>query len=278
MAFPYRIRNKKYCFNPQSTERFRISRSKIDLFLECKRCFYLDQRLGLARVSFPPFTLNNAVDELLKKEFDEHRKKGTWHPVLRENGLRLKPFDHSMMDAWRDAMRRGVQYDLPETTLTIRGGVDDVWVDDENTLYVADYKATSKENDDDVNIDSEWQGMYKRQAEIYQWLLRKNGFEVSNTAYFYYVNARRDVERFSGKLSFNVKIIPYEGDDSWIEPTLSELYETLKTESVPERSQDCPYCGYVDAVSDVVHSGHDEGSQGKKRTKKTDSSESEPLF
>src|SRR5680860_1723285 len=150
MAFPYKIRNSRYCFNPKAKERFRVSRSKIDLFLECPRCFFLDQRHGLARVKYPPFTLNNAVDELLKKEFDKHRAQGTWHPVLKENDLRLKPFKHEKMDEWRDAMRCGVQYDLPDTLLTIRGGVDDIWVDGEGVLYVADYQATSKEAGEEV--------------------------------------------------------------------------------------------------------------------------------
>src|SRR3989338_3788923 len=57
-------------FNPKSKEPFKLSRSKIELFLQCPRCFYVDRRLGIGRVSGPPFTLNTATDTLLKKEFD----------------------------------------------------------------------------------------------------------------------------------------------------------------------------------------------------------------
>jgi hypothetical protein len=242
-----------------------VSRSKIDLFHECPRCFYLDQRYGVARTSFPPFSLNNAVDLLLKKEFDRHREAGSWHPMLKEAGLKLKPFKHEKMDEWRDAMRHGVQYDLPDTTLTIRGGVDDIWVDAEGTLYVADYKATAKENNADVTLDSEWQNMYKRQAEVYQWLLRKNGFTVSDTAYFYYVNGQMNEPTFNGVLRFNVRIIPYVGNDEWVEKAVYDLYECLNSDELPESGLDCEYCGYVEAVNNVIHSKNEASTSKSKK-------------
>ena len=36
----------------------------------------------------------------------------------------------------------------------------------------------------------------KRQMEIYQWLLRKNGFKVSDTGYFVYANGITDARSF----------------------------------------------------------------------------------
>jgi hypothetical protein len=50
-------------------------------------------------------------------------------------------------------------------------------VNDEDSIVVA-YKATSKKGE--VSLDAHWQVSYKRQMEIYQWLLRKNGLPVSN--------------------------------------------------------------------------------------------------
>jgi len=66
-------RNPKWNFNPNGKNNFKLSRSKIDLFLQCPRCFYIDNRLGVARPPGYPFTLNSAVDHLLKKEFDPVR-------------------------------------------------------------------------------------------------------------------------------------------------------------------------------------------------------------
>jgi len=73
---PQRTRN---IYDPQDSKSFKISRSKIDLFIECPRCFYLDRRLGIGRPPGFPFTLNTAVDALLKQEFDVYRAKGEAH-------------------------------------------------------------------------------------------------------------------------------------------------------------------------------------------------------
>ena len=75
-------------FSPDSKEPFVLSRSRIDNFLDCRRCFYLTNRVGIARPPSFPFNLNNAVDELLKNEFDIYREKGEPHPIMVENNLK----------------------------------------------------------------------------------------------------------------------------------------------------------------------------------------------
>ena len=44
----------------RSLQRRQLSRSKIELFIACPRCFWLDVARGIPRPSGPPFTLNNA--------------------------------------------------------------------------------------------------------------------------------------------------------------------------------------------------------------------------
>ena len=92
---PKRTRN---LFDPDDTKPFVVSRSKIDLFLECQRCFYLDRRLGVGRPPGYPFTLNSAVDKLLKKEFDIHRAEKTAHPLMKEYGIDAIPFSHDDLE------------------------------------------------------------------------------------------------------------------------------------------------------------------------------------
>lgn len=239
-------------FDPSSQEPYRLSRSKIDLFHECPRCFYLDQRLGIPRTSFPAFTLNNAVDELLKREFDGHRAKGEPHPLMKAYGIDAVPFDDPRMEEWRDALRRGVQYHHEPTNLILRGGVDDIWVTPDGSLHVVDYKATSKKDMDSVNIDGPWQQGYKRQVEIYQWLLRNIGEKVSPTAYFVYVNGNSDAPAFDGKLEFGVKVIAHEGTTDWIEPLIYEMNDCLRGEEVPDANPVCEYCGYRDAAGKAL--------------------------
>lgn len=249
---PQRTRN---LFDPESAEPFRVSRSKVDLFLNCPRCFYLDRRLGVAQPPGFPFSLNSAVDKLLKKEFDAHRAQGTAHPLMKSYGIDAVPLNHPRMDEWRDALTAGIQYLHPAANLLLTGAVDDIWINPRGEFMVVDYKATAKESE--VNLDADWQIGYKRQVEIYQWLLRRNGFRVGDTAYFVYANGDADKEAFDGKLEFNVSILPYQGDDSWVESAIMDLHKCLMSISPPRAGEGCDYCRYRDAARKAERSRND---------------------
>src|SRR3990167_1260954 len=96
------------------SKTFKISRSKIDLFIDCHQCFYLDRKLGVSRPSGPPFTLNSAVDHLLKNEFDIHRAKNKAHPLMSEYKIKAVPFSHKNLNDWRNNFK-GIQYHHPES-------------------------------------------------------------------------------------------------------------------------------------------------------------------
>lgn len=246
-------------YNPQRTSRlfgkdfreaFPLSRTKIDLFLNCPRCFYLDRKMGVGQPPGYPFALNSAVDRLLKKEFDTHRAKQKTHPLMKAYGIDAVPLEHPEMDHWRDALRGGIQYLDPETSFLVTGAIDDVWANSEGEIYIVDYKATAK--DKEVDLDQDWQIGYKRQMEIYQWLFRKNGFQVSNTGYFVYANGQTDREAFDGKLEFDVKIIPYEGDDGWVHEAIRGAYGCLSSEALPSPGKDCDFCRYREAAGRAI--------------------------
>lgn len=247
LLFDKKLIRTRNVYNPDSTKTFKLSRSKLELFLNCARCFYIDRRLGVGRPDSLPFSLNLAVDELLKKEFDIYRLQQTRHPLCIENNINAIPFMHNNLEAWRKSLHSGVQYIVPNTNIMVHGGLDDVWIDQTTQeLIVVDYKATSKIGE--VNLDAEWQKSYKRQAEIYQWLLRKNGFAVSNTAYFVYCNGKKDLDRFDKQLIFDVKLLAYEGDASWVEQTIYNAYNCLKGNVIPKPAESCEYCGYYISV------------------------------
>lgn len=240
---------------PESTDPFTISRSKIDMFTECPRCSYLDLRLGVKRPSMPSFTLNNAVDELFKREFDIHRANGTTHPLMKEYGLDAVPFADERMDEWRDALRRGIKTHHLPTNLILRGGIDDVWVTPEGELIIVDYKATSKK--EGPKTEDDLYDSYKKQMEVYQWLFRQNGFQVSPTGYFVYANGRSDEKAFDAKLEFDIELIPYTGSDAWVEPALHRLKETLNSDEIPEvgisfGGGPCEFCTYREEAGKIL--------------------------
>ncbi len=215
--------------------------------MQCQRCFWLDVRLKITRPSSPPFNINKTIDELYKKEFDVHRKAGTPHPIMLDNQIKAVPYQHKDLDTWRYNFT-GVTTLHQPTNLHVFGAIDDVWVNDDGELIVVDYKATSKNKE--VSISSDWQISYKRQLEVYQWLLRQNGFVVSDTGYFVYTNARMDADGFGDQLEFKTKLIPYTGNDAWIEPTLLKMKQAMESDDMPPVGDHimggpCEFCTYA---------------------------------
>ena len=227
-------------------KNWRLSRSKIGLFLECPRCFYVDNKLGTARPPGFPFNLNSAVDALLKKEFDIHRVAKTAHPLMETYGVDAVPFEHENMDVWRENFK-GIEHIHPSTGFKISGAIDDVWVRPNGELIIVDYKSTSKDEKIEA-LDKEWHDGYKRQMETYQWLFRQSGFSVSNMGYFVYANASKDAAAFDAKLEFEVTLVPYEGNDSWVEGTLQSIKKVLDSDELPAAAPGCDYCTYRETV------------------------------
>jgi CRISPR/Cas system-associated exonuclease Cas4 (RecB family) len=247
MSEYYNSKRTKNLYDPASKQAFKLSRSKLELFANCPRCFYLDRRLGVGQPPGFPFNLNSAVDFLLKKEFDVHRAKNSQHPLMAHYGVDAVPFQHPKLDSWRENFT-GVQALHKPTNLLIFGAVDDLWVNPKGELIVVDYKATSK--DGEVNLDAAWQRSYKNQMEIYQWLVRQNGFKVSDTGYFVYCNGKRDAAGFDAKLEFDIKLIPYTGDDSWVEKLIVNAKQCLEGD-LPNFTPNCDFCSYSQAIAKV---------------------------
>ncbi len=197
----------------RSLQRKQLSRSKIELFTECPRCFYLDVARGIPRPSGPPFTLNNAVDALMKAEFDRYRAAGEPHPLFASAGLDAVPFPHADLDRWRHNFT-GVRWTDAETGWTLFGAVDDLWQARSGELMVADYKATSRARDADhdhaVSVLSAadgrlpvpgpaagFRGQRPRLVRLHEW--------------------RRPRRRSSATSSASATaLVPYDGDDAWV--------------------------------------------------------------
>lgn len=260
-------RERSIPYRPGQTAPFKVSRSKIELFVQCPRCFWLDLRLKIKRPDSPPFNINKTIDELFKKEFDRHRLDGTPHQIMLDNKVEAIPYQHADLDKWRENFE-GIYTVHKATNFHVFGAVDDVWVNGDGELIVVDYKATSKAKE--VDIESEWQMSYKRQVETYQWLLRQNGFAVSDTAYFVYTNARMDVDGFYDHLEFKTKLIPYKGNDQWVEKALLAMKACVDGDMPPigqaAMGGQCNYCLYAKERTSLTLQHLQSQSKTKKST------------
>ena len=223
-----------------------MSRSKIDLYLKCKRCAYLDMRLGIKGPKPFPYNLNSRIDTLLKKEHDIARNKKIKTKYLEETDINAIPFSHPELDVWREPFK-AARYHHKETNIVVAGSVDDLWENlDTKKIHIVDYKSTHTDKFDKLkSFEAPYLIGYKRQAEIYSWILSNLGLEIDNTSYFFYVNAKLDQEIFNNSLEFEWSIIPYTTKDyNWVENTLNDIKETLESDIIPEYSENCEYCNY----------------------------------
>lgn len=250
-------RDRSLPYKPGQKTPYKLSRSKIELFMQCRRCFWLDVRCKITRPSGPPFNINKAIDELFKKEFDTYRAKGEPHPLMVEAGVSAVPFSHDDLDKWRHNFT-GVSTLHAPTNLHIFGAVDDVWVDQDGKLIVVDYKATAKDKPvKALGAEGTWHDMYRRQMEIYQWLLAQNGFDVSPTGYFVYATGTSDRDTFDNVVEFETHVFPHHGSFDWVEETIAEMKACMDSDEMPAvgtaaMGGPCEHCTYARARTELT--------------------------
>ena len=251
------MRERSAPYRPGQVAAYKVSRSKIELYMQCPRCFWLDVRLKITRPSSPPFNINKAIDELFKKEFDLYRAQKKPHPLMKKFGVAAVPYAHKDLDTWRHNFT-GVSTLHTPTNLHVFGAVDDVWVNVAGELMVVDYKATAKaEPVKALGPVGGWQDMYRRQMEVYQWLLRANGLPVSNTGYFVYATGNPGKDAFGDVVEFETHVFPHEGTSDWVEQTLLDMKACMEQDAMPPvgtaaMGGPCEYCTYARARTELT--------------------------
>lgn len=225
-------------FDPSAEGAFPVSRSKLELFLQCPRCFYLDRRRGVGRPDEAYYSLNLAVDALMKREFDACRIDRAQHPVMTMHGVDAVPFRYPQLSTWRDTPQ-GIRF-AHASRIELFGIVDDVWEGESGALHPVDYKATSTQGV--PNLDD--RAGYKRQLDVYGWLLRKNGFIVAPEGFIVFANGDRERQALDGALRFTLSIAPHALDLGWIDDTLPAVRECLESDVPPPSTNACAWCAY----------------------------------
>lgn len=223
----------------------KLSRYAVELSMKCMRCFQLQYKHKISLKTLP-FTLNSAVDNLCKNEFDVYRAKAEPHPIFIEHDIDAVPFAHPEMDNWRNNFR-GAYYEDKEKGFKFGGAVDDLWIKPDGKLIIADVKATAKNIFDweDTYSKYDYAKGYQRQLEMYQWVYRKLGFEVADEAYLVYFNGRKNEPMFYQQLNFDLHVIKLECNDIWVEDAIVRARSLLLQDQLPPSSESCEKCSYL---------------------------------
>jgi len=164
---------------------FKLSPSSLSLLEECPRCFWLTQHQVWKRPSgiFP--SLPSGMDKILKEHFDRHMEKGILPVELcesecKKDGCRLFD-DREKLKIWRSNFK-GIGWKDKKGNI-LHGAVDNILVKGKK-LIVLDYKTRGYPTKEDTAEH------YQNQLDIYNFLLRKNGYNTENYAFllFYVPN------------------------------------------------------------------------------------------
>jgi len=223
--------------------QIRLSRAQLQLFTDCPRCFWLQNRHGVKQPKGYPLALNIAMDSLLKAEFDEYRQAGKLHPLLAENKVNAKLFsDMGKLGEWRNNFQ-GIRWTDPESGHTLFGAVDDILVFPDDSLAVLDYKSSGAR---EVHIyDS-----YQLQVDVYTFLLQQMGYKTATKAYFAFFIAVKD-DGFKGRLPFRSQLAAVTPKPDGVHKLFTDAVAAVQSEQQPESGAACDVCRWDREASSV---------------------------
>lgn len=159
---------------------YKLSSHSLNLFKDCQRCFWLTQHKKWQRPESPFPSLPSGMDSILKLYFDKFARKDDLPLELKKYSefKDIKLFnDLKKLEEWRNNLK-GISW-KDENGNELMGAVDNVLVSGEK-LIVLDYKTRGFPLRETNNPH------YEDQMNIYNFLLRKNGFETENFSYLLY--------------------------------------------------------------------------------------------
>ena len=212
---------------------YKFSPSSLSLLKDCPRCFWLRFKKKINRPDgiFP--SLPSGMDKILKVHFDSFMKKGEMPPELSElKGYKLFD-DEELLKVWRSNFK-GIQWTDEEGNL-FRGAVDNILVKGKK-LIVLDYKTRGYPLKEDTHEH------YQDQMDIYNFLLRKNGYKTEEYTYLIFYHPHKVEE--NGHVCFNTDIVKIKVDIKNAENIFNKALKVLEAE-MPEASEDCGFCSWV---------------------------------
>ena len=212
---------------------YKLSPSSLSLFKDCPRCFWLQLNKGVRRPAgiFP--SLPSGMDRVLKVHFDSFMKKGMLPPELQELNGSVKLFDNQkLLDVWRNNFE-GVRWQ-DEHGNTLFGAIDNLLVKGEK-LIVLDFKTRGYPLKEDTH------SYYQDQMDIYNFLLRKNGYKTEDYTYLLFYHPEKVNEKGYVEFNTDLKKIPVNTENA--EKLYKKAIETLNA-TEPEPSEKCEYCRF----------------------------------
>jgi len=215
-------------------KRLTLSSSRLSLFVECPRCFWLDVNAGIRRPDTVFPSLPAGLDAQFKRYFDLFRAAGALPPEVRGKVPGRLFDDVETLKRWRD-WKRGIRYTPSWAEVELMGALDECLVDDDGFLYPMDYKTRG------YAPKAETHAFYQDQMNLYTLLLEGNGHRTKRLAYLLYFHPVEVRER--GLVQFEVSVQELTTDPAGAECLVKEALGALGG-PVPASAVSCGFCAW----------------------------------
>lgn len=202
-----------------------LSASSLNLFIECPRCFWLEQNKKLKRPRGPFPSIAIGLDSIVKKYFDNYRRTEQLPPLLGEK-LKGRLIDFLPKSLW---------YNLPPLSASLLGKLDECIVDEEGYYLALDHKTRS-------SSPSSIHGAFQLQLDIYTLLLLKNNFKTRNIGFLVYYIPEEGL--LHQGFPFKVEIKKITTNPERAEEIFRKAVGILR-QDLPQASENCEYCNWL---------------------------------
>jgi hypothetical protein len=210
---------------------YKFSPSSLSLLKDCPRCFWLqfNKNIKHPETIFP--SLPSGMDKILKEHFDRFMKKQQLPPELKGLNGEVKLFDNEeLLKVWRSNFK-GIQW-TDKNGNVFRGAVDNI-LQKGKKLIVLDYKTRGFPLKEDTHEH------YQDQLDIYNFLLRKNGYDTEEYAYLLFYHPTGVHE--SGAVDFQADLVKMAISVKNAEKIFKEALAVLES-TMPKPGEECGFC------------------------------------
>ena len=212
---------------------FKLSPSSLSLMEKCPRCFWMDKHKVWSRPDTPFPQLPNGMDKIIKIHFDKFRDKGLLPPEIKDHhhtkGLKLFN-EPELLKAWRNNLK-GIRFEDEDGNILF-GAVDNILVKGKKFI-VLDYKTKGYP----IKDETESGNSYQNQLDIYNFLLRKNGYETEDYGFLLFYIPKHVLE--TGEVVFDTLLARRETNVKNAENIYKKAIKLLKGECPKET---CEWC------------------------------------
>ena len=211
---------------------YTFSPSSLSLLKDCPRCFWLHFNKNIKRPQgiFP--SLPSGMDRILKQHFDAFMKKGELPPELKLKDVKLFD-DQALLSAWRNNFK-GIPWTDKKGNV-FRGAIDNI-LQKGTKLIVLDYKTRG------YPLKADTHEHYQDQMDIYNLLLRKNGYKTEDYAYLLFYHPHK--VHVTGDVAFHADLIKLPIDVENAKKIFTHAVNVLEGDE-PTPSTPCAYCAWA---------------------------------